>query len=273
MREIIFESANLKVVKLAAAREDVVFVTFESLQLERAPGRPGYGETFLSKRGYTGYHFLSSANRWYQYPEMPEALAVVRADIAAGARVVTYGVSMGAYAAYRFSAPLAADAVIAFSPQWSMDPRRVWWERRWRSEGPERMWDRQLPRAEAAKYVFYDPLNQDRRHIRGLQREAQLALVRLYFGGHHSPLFVQECGLLESAVLDIAEDRFDGAAFERRIWQRRLVSETYRKMRRRKGAGFVKGLRYRLVEAMIERRLGGGVPPEAGPLLPDGGSA
>nr|WP_281493851.1 alpha/beta fold hydrolase [Ancylobacter koreensis] len=263
----------MKVVKLAAARDDVVFVTFESLQLERAPVRPGYGETFLQKRGYTGYHFLSAANCWYQYPEMPEALAVVRADIAAGARVITYGVSMGAYAAYRFSAPLAADAVIAFSPQWSMDPRRVWWERRWRSEGSARMWDRQLPCAKAAKYVFYDPLNQDRRHIRNLQREAPLDLVRLYFGGHHSPLVVQECGLLESVVLDIAENRFDRAAFERRLWQRRLLSETYRTIRRRKGSGLIKGLRYRLIEALIERRLGAGTGAEPGPLLPDRGGA
>ena len=270
MRQTLFESEDLLVVKVPGHREDVVFVTFESLQPSREPGRLGFGEAFFAKRGYTAYHFMPSGNCWYQYAEMPEALARVRADIAAGARVVTYGISMGAYAAYRFSEPLAADAVIAFSPQYSIDPRRVWWERRWRTQGRARMWDRKLPRKEAVKHVFYDPLNQDRRHIRGLQREAELDLVRIYFGGHHSSRILQECGLLEGAVLDIGHGRFDSAAFERQVWRQRLASATYHQVRGRKG--LVRRLRYRLAEALIERRIGQPSCEDAGPLLPDRGS-
>ncbi|GLK70348.1 alpha/beta hydrolase [Ancylobacter dichloromethanicus] len=269
MRQVIFESENLKVVKVPGRSDDTVFVTFESLRPDRPDDRLAFGESFFETRGRTAYHFMPAGNCWYQYPEMPEALARVRADIAEGARVVTYGMSMGGYAAYRFSEPLRADAVIAFSPQYSIDRWRVWWERRWGSESRSVIWDRQKPRKEAVKYIFYDPLNQDRRHIRGLAREADLDLVRIYFSGHASISYVNECGLLDSAVLDIAEGRFDAARFERRIWQHRLNSATYAKIRRRKATGLFRRLRYVLIEHLLERRLGAGGTDNAAGLAPD----
>ncbi|WP_428029490.1 alpha/beta hydrolase [Ancylobacter sp.] len=269
MRQVIFESENLKVVKVPGHDDETVFVTFESLRPDRPDDRKAFGEVFFAKRERTAYHFMPTGNCWYQYPEMPEALARVRADIAESARVVTYGMSMGGYAALRFSEPLRADVVIAFSPQYSIDRWRVWWERRWGSESRSVLWDRQKPRAEAVKYVFYDPLNQDRRHIRGLSREAELDLVRIYFSGHASITYVQECGLLDSAVLDIAEGRFDAARFERRIWQHRLVSATYEKIRRRKSTGIFRRLRYVLIERLLERRLGTADRAEPAGLLPD----
>lgn len=269
MRQVIFESENLKVIKVPGRDDGTVFVTFESMRAEWPEGRPGFGEGFLRTRGRTAYHFLPSGNCWYQYPEMPEALARVRADIGEGARVITYGMSMGGYAAYRFSDPLRADVVIAFSPQYGIGRWRVWWERRWRSATRAVMWDRQQPRKEAVKYIFYDPLNQDRRHIRGLRREADLDLVRIYFSGHASIAYVQECGLLEAAVLDIAEDRFDAAGFERRIWQQRFSSATYAKIRRRKATGIFRRLRYVLIERVLERRLGTAGRREPAGLLPD----
>ncbi|WP_018390079.1 hypothetical protein [Ancylobacter sp. FA202] len=269
MRQVIFESENLTVVKVPGERDDTVFVTFESMRGDWPAGRKGFGEDYFAKRGRTAYHFMPSGNCWYQYPEMPEALARVRADIADGARVITYGMSMGGYAAYRFSAPLRADVVIAFSPQYSIDRWRVWWERRWGSQSRSVLWDRQMPGEGAVKYIFYDPLNQDRRHIRALRREASLELVRIYFSGHASISYVQECGLLDSAVLDIAEGRFDAARFEHRIWQRRLVSATYAKTRRRKRTGLFRRLRYLAIEHLLERRLGSGGVDDAAALTPD----
>lgn len=272
MRQSVFESEAVSVLKVSGHREDVVFVSFESMIPTRKPGRRGFGEQFFHNRGFTAYHVMPRANEWYHYPEMEAALAAVRADIPAGTRVITYGMSMGAYAAYRFSEPLAADAVIAFSPQYSVDRWRVWWERRWSSEGKSLIWDRQLPRKEASKYVFYDPLNQDRRHIRRLRKEAELDLVRIYFSGHASIAYVQECGMLESAVLDIAENRFDISAFEARLWQQRKNSATYQKMRRRKKTGIFRRLRYVVIEHLLDRRLGAAAHAPV-PLMPDRGAA
>lgn len=273
MRQIIFESDDVKVVKVPGLRQDAVFVTFESFNPNHKPDRLGFGETFFSKRGFTAYHVLPSANVWYHYPEMVEALERLRADIPPGTRIITYGMSMGGYAAYRFSDWVGADVVIAFSPQYSINPWRVWWwERRWGSEGNCFIWDRQPPRREAVKYVFYDPLNQDRRHTRRLRREAALETVHAYFSGHATINYVQECGLLEEAVVGIAEDRFDPREFETRLWRRRTGSATYQKMRRRKKTGLFRRLRYLVIERLLERRFGAADPAEPGGLLPGHGA-
>ncbi|MCS0502204.1 alpha/beta hydrolase [Ancylobacter mangrovi] len=239
------------------ARPDVVFVTFESMMPVRDPDRPGFAEHFLQSRGYSAYHMQPKTNSWYQYQEMAEALAMVREAIAPGTRLVTYGSSMGGYGAYRFSAPLRADKVIAFSPQYSINRFRTWWERRWAADGRPLIWDRQAPHHGGDLFIFYDPLNTDRHHIRGMRREADIRPVRMFFSGHASIAYVQELGFLEKAVLDIAEDRFDAAAFEALLWERRLGSSTYQRMRRRKRTGVLRRLKYALIEARLERHFSG----------------
>ncbi len=78
--------------------------------------------------------------------------------------------------------------------------------------------------------------------------------------------------MLESAVLDIAENRFDIAAFEARLWQQRKTSATYQKMRRRKKTGIFRRLRYVVIEHLLDRRLGAAARTPV-PLMPDQGAA
>ena len=63
-----------------------------------------------------------------------------RAAVPEGARVMTYGSSMGGYAALRFARALRADAILALSPQYSIDPAVVPWEDRWRQDGARIAW-------------------------------------------------------------------------------------------------------------------------------------
>jgi len=265
LRHSLFESEELSVVKVPGEREDLVFVTFEPLNPTRRDNREGFGEGFFARRGVTAYHFLAHTNSWYQLDEMAEALARVRADIDAhmspGVCVVAYSTSMGSYAAIRFSQALAVDAIIAFSPQSSVDPRLVPWETRWAPDGPRLMWDRNPPRPATRIYVIYDPLNLDRRHVRRLRREADVELVRTYFSGHGSIGFVQECGLLESVIFDIAEDRFDGPALEARLWSLRKSTPTYAKIRARKRTGIFRRFRYWCIERFLDRKLSARVAP------------
>lgn len=257
VREVVFDSDELQVIKVHGHRDDIVFVTFEHCLPEHERGRTGFAESFLQGRGFTAYHFQPRCNSWYQVPEMEQAMARVRADIAPGTRVVTYGMSMGAYAAYRFSEPLGADSVIAFSPQYSVDPKIVPWERRWRCEETTLIWDTKPPRQEASIYVFYDPLNADRRHIKYMSREATLRLVRLCFSGHTAISYLNECGLLERAILDAACGALDIAAFEALAWRERDRSPTFHKVRRRKRTGVFRRFRYFCIEQMLKRRLAG----------------
>ncbi len=235
MREVVFDSDAIRVVKVEGkrqevARDDVVFVTFESYADERGADRAGFGERFLQSRGFTAYHFLPRSNSWYQYPEMRDALVRVRAAIGPGKRVMTYGMSMGGYAAFRFADLLGADCVLAFSPQFSIDPALIGWEQRWRQDLPPLLWEPTPVRRDVPIYVFYDPNNGDRRHVRLMARHGDVRRVRLRHSGHPCVAFLNECGLLGDAIIALAEDRFDIAACEREAWRRRERSAAYREV-------------------------------------------
>ncbi|MFT0859520.1 alpha/beta hydrolase [Ancylobacter sp. G4_0304] len=269
MRQIVFESEELSVIKTPGRREDVVFVTFEPLVPgERQPGREGFGEAFFAKRGFTAYHFISESNLWYQYPEMPELLAAIRAEIPPGARVVAYGHSMGGYAAIRFADALRADAVLAFSPQASLT---LSWEKRWEMARVRRMWDERVPPRDVRIYAVFDPYNLDRRHIRYLSRRATIEPIRVYFCEHDSIFYAQETGLLERIVLDVAADRVDVADLEYRLWSARHDASTYRNYRQRKSTSAFRRFRYRTLERVIEWRLRARLRRRPDPPQPGGG--
>ncbi len=229
MREQVFRAPEFEVVRVPGADDGPVFVTFDSLGDPLPLGRAGFGEAFLAKHGFETYHVIHTTNAWYQYREMRTALDQVRARIAPERPVITYGSSMGGYAAYRFSGVLNAARVIAFSPQYSIDPARVPWERRWRrlAEGLPQLWDQLPVGAQAEAFIFYDSKAQDRRHARLIGREMRARPVRLPDGGHPCITLLQELGLLGPTIRAIAAGRFDPAACEVSVRALRETSARY----------------------------------------------
>lgn len=250
-RRVVVESANVRVVRTGGTRTDAVFVTFEAHQTSRDPDRAAFAEKFLTDNGFTAYHFLAADNFWFQYPEMEEVLATVRADIGPGPDIVAYSVSMGGYAAIRFAGLLGVSRILTFSPQYSIDPKIVPWEKRW-----DRLFDRprqvlwehlKVPRG-VPIYLFYDPHNRDRRHVRLLERAADIVPVRVPYAGHASITVLMQCGLLGQAALDVAGNRFDAPAFQRALDARLDRSELYREKRARKRSRLFRRLRADLVD-------------------------
>ncbi len=195
-------------------------VTFQSFVDAHEPRPGGFGEDFLAEAGFDAIHVSSHGNAWYQYKDMAAALAVI--DTAAGkARRVTYGLSMGAYAAIRFAQALRAERVVAISPQFSIDRRRVPFETRW-AEFSDTLdfvcdWpapagsDTQAKEIEVA--AIYDPHNPDRRHVALIEQRLHVRHVPVPYGGHPVTALLQEARLLSALVLDLLHERFDDAAF------------------------------------------------------------
>lgn len=250
-RQIIVESENVRVVRVAGTRTDVAFVTFEAHQLDPDLDRAGFGEKFLRDNGFTTYHFLAKDNFWFQYPEMEEVLAVVRADIAPGTEIVAYSVSMGGYAAIRFAGLLGVSRILTFSPQYSIDPKIVPWEKRWDRlfDRPRRiLWEHLMVPRGVPVYLFYDPHNRDRHHVRLFRREVDVVPVRVPYAGHASITVLMQCGLLGDAVLDVAENRFDAPAFQQKLAAHLDRSALYREKRARKRDRLFRRLRADLVD-------------------------
>lgn len=192
-------------------------VTFDSFTDVMSLDRLAFGETLFEHESVDAIHVLSRDNRWYQYDAMAAAAAAIRTATAGYERVITYGSSMGGYAALRLAGAVGANFCLALSPQYSIDWTRVRWERRWAasSRAFRHVWERSLPPPPLADaWIIYDPLLRDRRHVQLLQREGfGFDDVGIPGGGHPISSFLAEAGLLRCAILDVIAGQFDPAAF------------------------------------------------------------
>ncbi|MEI4197438.1 hypothetical protein V8359_16695 [Roseovarius sp. E0-M6] len=161
---------------------------------------PAFGQTAFEKRGVQTIFIRSRLSNWFQDDEVFAMGAALREALPDGARVTTYGASMGGYGALLLSDLIRAERVVAIAPQFTLDPATVPFERRWRVSR-ERIGrfhhdlrDHMSP--PAAKFVFYDSLDKDRHHIALMQPDDTFRLIRFPGASHQILRFLQETGCL-----------------------------------------------------------------------------
>jgi tetratricopeptide (TPR) repeat protein len=231
MADELFRSADVLVRRVNGHGGACCVVTFDSFTDFRTLDRPGFAEHFLSSHGIDAIHVIPRDNDWYQHPDMAEAMSRIHAATRDYARVVTYGSSMGAYAAIRLAGLAGANVVLALSPQYSIDRSLVPWERRWIESSAlfRPVWERDLPLPQVDEaYVLYDPNDDDRRHIALLARKIRFTPVHVQGGGHPVTGFLAEIGLLQETILDVCRGRLDPAGFAREVLARRETSAQYK---------------------------------------------
>lgn len=189
-------------------------VTFEPLGHSANLDRQAFGQDFLARAGIDAVHVVPAANDWYQHADFPDLCRHVAAFTRRYERVVAYGSSMGGYAAVRFGGSVGAHQAFALSPQFSIDPRRVPFERRW-ADAARRL--DFTTEAKASRFVdtamiAYDPHDPDRHHVDLFRPHTEVVDIALPYCGHPSSQYLRELGLLQQAVLDLAADTFDATA-------------------------------------------------------------
>lgn len=196
-----------------------------------------FGEEFLIKRGFSMIAVLGRDNRWYQYPEMRQALECIAAVTRQAEKVLTYGSSMGGYAALRFADAIHANIVLTFSPQYTADPRAFPFERRWRGVGRTIDW---LPEwrgrltCRATPLVFYDSrFWPDALQAALIARDTPTQRIALPHAGHPVTQFLHDIGLITGLVPALLEDRFDVEDFQHAVRAARDSSRKYQFERRR----------------------------------------
>lgn len=119
---VVFESETL-IVTHTERGGDAVVVSFSPMDF--LPGAAeSWGDAFFEKLGVTVVGFVAKQKDWYPSDTtLPAIVAAIEAIN--GRRAITYGYSMGAYAALKFSRALNASHALAFSPQVSIDPAVV----------------------------------------------------------------------------------------------------------------------------------------------------
>ncbi|WP_380788530.1 alpha/beta hydrolase [Sphingomonas sp. R86521] len=230
MAEDLYRSETLLVRCIPGTDQNRWVVTFDHHSAGPGFDRPGFAEAFLKDAGVSQIAVLGAGNHWYQYRDIGVALDVVRARIAGAAHVVTYGSSMGAYAAIRFAPRLGAHACLAVSPQYSVDPVVVPFEWRWPDDAktidwlPE--WNGPIERG-VRTVVIADARLDDAEHVRRIAADIPIESVSLAYIAHPATTYLNAAGLLQRAVIEMVEDRFDAATFRRDAHARRRQSDVY----------------------------------------------
>jgi lysophospholipase L1-like esterase/pimeloyl-ACP methyl ester carboxylesterase len=226
---VLFRSENLLVRRTGRHGSPACVITFDSFTDFRSLDRPGFGERFLEQNKIDAIHIISRDNDWYQYAEMPQALAAARLHIPEGARSITYGSSMGGYAALRFASSLGALTSIAISPQFSLAPSVVPFETRWLNEARriKFRWEGDCPLAEHVGYIFYDPFDVDAQHFALFSEAFNVKSIRLPHAGHPAGAYLAETGMISRAILDIVHETFDPVSLERQVRRKRRRSGQY----------------------------------------------
>lgn len=216
---VLFDDPGLQVVYLEGS-SDALVVTFSSLGMFKpgggsvCDGKTFWGRQFVEKTDLSAIGFVAKRPHWFIIPSMREALSVARAHTALFRDIVTYGSSMGGFAALKFSAALNATAAISCGPQATLDNSLL------PIPDPRYQHHFKLPvhagmRIEAADvcekaFVIYDPFCAiDRVHAMAIMNAApQTSLIPAYFAGHECVrLFGSTASASRLIELGAAHDR------------------------------------------------------------------
>jgi hypothetical protein len=171
------------------------------------------------------------SNKWYQYDEMVRCYGMLCSLSDRYTRCVSYGVSMGGYAALTSAARIGVDSVLAISPQYSIDPMKVPFESRWMGESKDiRFIDDEMSlRPEIEYFVAFDPhAKDDAKHV-NLISLAGARPVRLTvpFGTHFLAHMLVETGFSSDLLRQLIYGTLDRATFRKKIRAHRRQSITY----------------------------------------------
>jgi len=227
--EELFRSEDLLVRRVAGFGGPLCYVTFASYTDDRTLDRPGFGEEHFRARRIDAIHVLSRENRWYQHPELLDALAAVAAATAGYERVIAYGSSMGGFAALHYGATCGSTIGLALSPQYSVDPAIAPFDRRWPEDIARIVFRRDvgLPTL-PTQYVAYDPFEaHDRRHYDLFASHSPTIGLPVPHGGHPVGSYLLETEMLRALLERIEGGDLDPRAYARELRRRRRRSGHY----------------------------------------------
>ncbi|HWI85377.1 MAG TPA: alpha/beta fold hydrolase [Sphingomonas sp.] len=224
----LFRSDDLLVRRVGGLASAICYVTFDSYTDNRTLDRPGFGEEYFRGRGIDAIHVLSRDNHWYQYPELPEALAVIAAVTQGYSKVIAYGSSMGGFAALRYGAACGATVGVALSPQFSVDPAVVPFDRRWADDVARIAFRKYDQPPLATQYIVYDPRDPyDGPHFQLFAERSPTCGVPVPHGGHPVGGYLVETDMLRRLLERVERGTFDHEAFARELRRRRRRSGHY----------------------------------------------
>ena len=205
--------------------DDILWITFDHAGLPEkidAEARIGWAAPELIRHGWSVLAVKARKRDWFLKPDMA---AFFRSDrfreIAEGkTRIILYGLSMGGFAALGYSSLIPGSTFFAISPQTTLHPGKVPWEKRFDYAMGED-WESPfadiatLTPAHAEAFVLYSPLNKfDGPHVDRILDFQPLTLLGLRGNAHVPGGMLKESGVLKKIVQSLAAGTFSEQVFE-----------------------------------------------------------
>jgi len=206
-KRVIFDNEET-IAELTSVGSNTIIVTFQPFDYVGFE-RSGFGEDYFSSLGLDVLCFKPKRNIWYQDITTGMIEHYCRPLLKGYSRRISYGSSMGAYAALYFAKAFDVDKVIAISPQYSPRPADTSFEDRWHDVrhrmGYSHRW--REPVRQHAYFIYDSRMASDRRHVECLKfvfpNHDDIALP---FSGHPSATALFECRRLSTLIRDLIED-------------------------------------------------------------------
>ena len=212
-------------------RSDTLIVTFFNLATvgeHEIPHPWFYGN--VAKQGYSVLGLIAKRKDWYRNEDTPRIIEDLR-DVGlfdGFRRVLFVGASMVGFAALTYSKLVPGSGVLAFSPQSSLAPDIVPFEHRY--PRPQKQFDWSSPdHRDAADgiahasdiTIAFDPfVPVDKAHAKRLAGP-NVTFLHVGHMGHQAIRILKHVGVLPTLFTEVAENRFDRAAFFRALRGRR----------------------------------------------------
>ncbi|WP_342063580.1 hypothetical protein Q7574_01890 [Acinetobacter pittii] len=226
-KQIIFEDEHIRAIFLPGDSNTLV-LSFGDL-ITRASGLSINAEKSLIKYQYNVIGVMPKQKSWFPQASMIQLAKAISPILEGFKNIVGYGGSMGGYAAIKYSNLLNMNRVIAFVPQYSIDPEHV--EDRRYAEFFDAIANKDMqiqPQdVDAAReyVIVYDPyFSIDREHYLKIKELLpSLHTIHLPFTGHEALSVLASSSLLH----DFIEHDFDEIYFYQQVRKVKKQSKFY----------------------------------------------
>ena len=188
---------------------DVLLITFNGMGLV-ANGLHSAAAQVAAKLGMPAIGIVSREKNWFPEPDMKAILPSIQTYLDRHKRRISYGFSMGGYGAVKYSRMMGVEAIVALSPQISIDPDFVPWDPRYRSHVRDfHQGERIRPEDISGNlFLILDMLDEcDRQHARVLSEIYASRRINAAGVGHHThEIFLSSEVMGQLFALALAQD-------------------------------------------------------------------
>ncbi|MCR4529414.1 hypothetical protein [Acinetobacter venetianus] len=226
-KQILFEDEHIRVIFLKGS-SDTLVISFGDL-ISRAKGMSINAEKSLIKYQYNVIGIMPKLKSWFPKSSMLQMQQYVQPILQQFKGIVGYGGSMGGYAAIKYSKLLNMQKIVAFVPQYSIDPDVVQDRRYAEFFDPSIHQDMQIQADEVDSnreyLIVYDPyFAEDKEHFLKIKPLLpKMHVIHLPFTGHEALAVLASSQLLN----DFVEKPFDITYFYKRVREVKKQSKFY----------------------------------------------